>query len=404
MLATMSDSSPPEPVDAEALRRLAERNEAISVAILGAAVDPIVVIDRRGIIVDANAATTTLFGYPVEDLVGRNVSVLMPEPFHSEHDGYIERYLASGDPRIIGIGREVEARRADGSVFPMSLAVSEVKAADTHLFTGIIHDLTERNRQRDELQSSNELLEQRVTERTAELERSLEEVARSNRDLEQFASVASHDLQAPLRNVRQGLELLDEHLQEVSGEAFDDEARELRSLVVDAVVRMEDLIKGLLEFARLQGESEQVPVDLAEVIADVSRSLTLDLEDAGGRVVVGQLPQVLGSRLQLRQVFQNLMANSVRYRSDDRPLRIDVSATEAGDGMVEISVADNGIGIDPVHHSKVFELFRRAHPGYEGVGLGLAICRRVVERHGGEISLDSATGEGARFHLTLPRA
>lgn len=396
-----ADDGAPGATDLEALRRQAERNEAVAVAVLQTAVDPIILIDSSGVIVECNRATTDLFGYPHDDLIGRNVSMLMPEPFRSGHDGYLRRYLESGEARIIGIGREVEAQRADGSVFPMSLSVSEVDAADTHLFTGIIHDLTERNRQRDALQAMNVELEVRVGERTAELESSLDELARSNRDLEQFASVASHDLQAPLRNVRQGLELLDEHLQETAGIAFDDEAEELRSLVVDAVVRMEDLIRGLLEFSRLQGETEPEPVDLDELVADVVRSLRLDFEDAGATITVGALPAVRGSRLQLRQVFQNLISNAVKYRSPDRSLHIEVACEGEVDGFVELCVRDNGIGIDPQHHDRVFELFRRAHPGFEGVGLGLAICRRVIERHGGRIWVDSTADEGSTFRFTL---
>ncbi len=220
-------------------------------AVLRTAVDPIIVIDQEGRILRANQATERLFGYSGDYLVGKNVSMLMPEPYRSEHDGYLGRYLRTGDARIIGIGREVVGQKADGSTFPMSLAVSEAKTGQDHLFTGIIHDLTERNRQRDELASANAHLEERVLERTEQLETALVETRRSNRDLEQFAYVASHDLQAPLRNVRQGIELLDDHLVENLGSHFDDEANQLRELTVGAVVRMEEMIRGLLSYSRL---------------------------------------------------------------------------------------------------------------------------------------------------------
>jgi len=389
------------------LRQRAELSEAVSKAILRTAVDPIIVIDAGGTIVDVNEGTVRLFGYEATDLLGEKIDVLMPEPYRSEHAGYIERYLAEGDPRIIGIGREVQALRADGTVFPIHLAVSEVETESDHLFTGVVTDLTERNRQRDELQAANAELEARVAERTAQLEVLLDELQRSNRDLEQFAYIASHDLQAPLRNVRQGLELLDEHLAETVGSRFDDEAQSLRDLVVAAVLRMEELIKGLLEYSRVQSRpvGEFEPLDLDDVVGDVAAMLRPDVTNVGGTLTVGPLASVTGNVVQIRQVFQNLIENAIRYRSPDRALaiEIDLDQERLDDNAVVIVVRDNGSGIDPAHHERIFDLFRRAHSGYEGVGLGLAICKRIVERHKGTLSVDSAPDEGAAFAIRLPR-
>lgn len=386
------------------LRERAERSEAVATAILQTAVDPIVVIDPSGIIVNANTSTTAMFGYSFDELVGSNVNMLMPEPYRSEHDGYLARYLAEGGPRIIGIGREVEAQRADGSVFPMALAVSEVQTGKDHLFTGIIHDLTERNHQRDELFAANTELEARVSERTEQLKGLLGEVRRSNRDLEQFAYIASHDLQAPLRNVRQGLELLDEHLQETLGTAFDDEAQELRELVMAAILRMEELIRGLLAYSRIhQGEDQDRElIDLGEVVGGVVTMLTPEVHAAGGTISVDPLPELRGDPIQLGQVFQNLIENAVRYRSKDRDLAISIQCRDTNDYNVTIAVVDNGCGIEAAHHGRIFELFRRGHSGYDGVGLGLAICQRIIEGHGGRIWVESEAGQGASFLCELP--
>lgn len=394
-----------EPPESNDHRLDPEQAGALAVGILQTAVDPIIVIDEHGIVVEANDAMTKLFGFALDEVIGHNVSVLMPEPYRSEHDGYIAGYLAGGEARIIGIGREVTARRSDGTEFPMSLAVSEVVTADGRMFTGIIHDLSERNRQRDALREANEQLEQRVAERTRELEELLDELARSNRDLEQFAYIASHDLQAPLRNVRQGLEMLDEHLEVTVGDSFDEEARELRGLVVAAVLRMEELIKGLLTYARLQRfEAAADAVDLGGVIGDVLTGLTLDIEEVGATVAVGGLPQVVGDVTQLHQLFQNLVQNAIRYRAADRTLELAISSRPADRGLHCIEVRDNGIGIDGSHHERIFDLFRRGHSGYEGMGLGLAICQRIAERHGGRIWVESAPDEGATFCVTLPGA
>jgi len=373
-------------------------------SVLTTVADPIVIIDEAGTIVLVNPTTLALFGYEEHDLVGSNVSKLMPEPHHSEHRDHIRRYLETGEARVIGIGREIEACRADGSTFPVALSVSEVVTAEGRLFTGILHDLTARHAVQEQLRLANEALEEQVAKRTAELERSLIELGRSNRDLEQFAYIVSHDLQAPLRNVRQGLELLNVHLAQSVGRGFDDEAVELRDLVVEAVDTMDQLIHGLLAYSRSQRINRPaVPVDLGMLARDVLRQLRLDLEEAGVSVEVGELPTVIGDEAQLRQLLQNLLQNAVKYRAPQRPPTIHVRADESDDGWV-FSVSDNGIGVDPENHERIFELFSRGHPGYDGVGIGLALCQRIVERHGGTIWVESEAEKGATFSFTLPKA
>lgn len=385
--------------------RQAERTEALSSAVLSTAVDPIIVINSRGIIQRANQATSDLFGYSWADLEGQNVSMLMPQPYRGEHDGYLQHYHQTGEAKVIGIGREVEAQRADGSTFPMALSVSEVISGDQERwFTGIIHDLTAIRSVQDDLEQANARLEARVRSRTEELERLNTEFARSNRDLQQFAYIASHDLQSPLRNVRQGLELLDEHLETTTSAGFDAEAVELRGLVMDSVSRMEQLIKGLLSYSRVQRNTERndVRVDLHAVAEDVLIQLASDLETAGASVTLGELPSVRGEVTQLRQLLQNLVQNAIKYRAHDRPSIIHIQSEKSEEpGHLVISVRDNGIGIDQQHHERIFELFRRGHAGYDGVGLGLAICQSIVDRHGGRIWVESEVGAGATFSFSL---
>lgn len=374
-------------------------------AILATAADPVIVIDQHGIIEIANDATSKLFGFTNDALVGQNISLLMPEPFRSEHDGYLENYLRTGETKIIGMGREVIAQRSDGSTFPMALAVSEVAGQQPRRFTGIIHDLTSRVEAEQALLKANSTLEARVENRTSELRALLVELERSNRDLEQFAYIASHDLQAPLRNVRQGLELLDEHLLESIGAGFDDEANELRRLVAAAVTRMEELIRGLLEYSRVERHTDKnsSSVDLNELAGELRELLRADLADVDAELIIDELPIVSGDRVQLRQVLQNLLQNSLKYSADGERPRVNIQGRGEGDEWI-ISVGDNGIGIDEAQHERIFELFKRGHPGYEGVGLGLAIAQRIVESHGGRIWVDSAPDQGATFHIALPKA
>lgn len=385
--------------EAAGLGRLAD-------AILETAVDPIIVIDGQGVIQEANAATTMLFGHDRADMVGRNVSMLMPEPYRSEHDRYLQRYLETGEKNIIGIGREVTAQRADGSVFPIALAVSEVAADDggARWFTGVIHDLTERFAAQRALEEANRNLEGQVAERTAELRSLLTDLERSNRDLEQFAYIASHDLQAPLRNVRQGLELLDAHLRDTAGTGFNDEAHELQHLITAAVRRMEDLVTGLLHLSRvdrLAGRPTD-PIDLNELVEELEQLLHVDIQRVEASLTVGELPTVPGDRVQLRQLLQSLLQNALRYRHPDEAPDITITATANDDDWI-VSVGDDGIGIDEREHERIFELFRRGQTGHEGVGLGLALAQRVAERHDGRIWVESAPGQGATFHVALPK-
>ena len=389
-----SQSPPMDPADLSA-----PESVALWRAILRTAADPVIIIDEHGIMLKANQATRTLFGYLEEELVGQNVSMLMPEPYRNEHDGYIANYLQTGETKIIGIGREVEAMKADGTVFPMALAVSEVQTESGRMFTGMIHDLTDRRDAERQLKEANERLEQRVAERTRELEASMVELSRSNRDLEQFAYVASHDLQAPLRNVRQGLELLDEHMADTIGQRFDDEARELQGHIVGAVGNMEELIHGLLTYARVD-RGEATTVDLNNVFNHVVGLLQVDIERSGASITAGELPTVNGNETQLRQLLQNLLNNAIQYRSPERPPKITVESAAHNDDWL-VTVTDNGAGVDAEQHGRIFELFRRGSNRKGGVGLGLAICQRIVERHGGTIWVESKPDEGASFHFTL---
>ena len=245
----------------------------------------------------------------------------------------------------------------------------------------------------------------RLTQLNAELERSRgslaaanEELARSNEDLERFAAVASHDLQEPLRMVASYTELLAREY----GDELDDEARELIDYAVDGARRMRDLINDLLSYSRLRTRAEQhVPVDLDDAVADALRDLRMAIDDVGAVVEVGDLPTVRGEPSQLRLLFQNLIGNAIKYRGDERP-RITVQAEPDGDGW-KLEVADNGIGVPAERREEIFEPFRRLHSrsAYPGTGVGLAICRTIVERHHGRIWVEDNQPSGTVFTFTL---
>ncbi|QLD90076.1 PAS domain S-box protein [Natronomonas salina] len=235
-----------------------------------------------------------------------------------------------------------------------------------------------------------------VTERK-EREQALEE---SNERLEQFAYAASHDLQEPLRMITSYLQLLERRY---TGE-LDEEAEEFIEFAVDGAQRMREMIDGLLEYSRVESRGDAFEaVDLDAVLDDVRDDLQLTLEESDADLEVGPLPRVEGDASQLRQLFQNLLENAVEY-SGDEPPRIRVEVSRDGDSWVTVSVDDDGIGIDPDDADRIFEIFQRLHSreDHSGAGIGLALCERIVERHGGDIWVDSDPGAGATFYVTLP--
>lgn len=237
----------------------------------------------------------------------------------------------------------------------------------------------------------------RAGQRIMELEQRL---ADRNRELSLFTSVASHDLREPLRTISGFIGLLE---RKYKGQ-FDEEADEYFEFITDGAKRMRTLITDLLSYARMESsESQHAPVDTGEIVAEKLSLLGAAIEECGARIDCGKLPTVHGDRTQLSQIFQNLIGNAIKYRGEASPV-VKVAAVES-DGAWHFSIEDNGIGIPANQTSVVFEPFRRLHgPGshYKGSGIGLAICKKVVERHGGRIWVESEPGAGSQFHFTLP--
>lgn len=249
-----------------------------------------------------------------------------------------------------------------------------------------------RGRDRAELQ---------VKEATKELVTKNADLERSNADLERFAYVASHDLQTPVRNVRNSVELLGDVLPEDRSE----EVEEYFGFLTKSSQRMEALIEGLLSYSRVgsRNSDEMMMLNLNEIAADVVDMFRNQLDEVDGYVEVSQLPEVFGDRTQIQQVFLNLIGNSVKYRDPDRPLHVRIEGSSSSQSCV-FSVTDNGIGIEEKFHDAVFLMFRRLHRSedYEGTGLGLAMCRRIIERHDGIVQLDSAPGRGTKVTIEMP--
>jgi PAS domain S-box-containing protein len=376
-------------------------SEARTRAILAAAVDAIITIDERGKIESVNPASEKLFQYTAPEIVGQNVNMLMPAPYKEEHDGYLLNYLTTGEKKIIGIGREVLGLRKDGSTFPMDLAVSEVQLEGRRLFTGIVRDITERKRGEEQLR----LIASELQGRNADL-------LRSNQELDAFAYIASHDLKEPLRGIHNYATFLMEDYEKV----LDDEGKEKLATLTRLTQRLDGLIDSLLEFSRVgRVDFALGQTDLHDVIGEVidSMRITLEAKKIDIRIPV-HMPRVRGDRVMLGEVFRNLITNAVKY--NDSPQKWielgfgpDLRPASAEAGLVRrprtvFYVRDNGLGIPEKHFEAIFRIFKRLHERDAfggGTGVGLTIVKKVVERHGGEIWLESAVGVGTTFYFTL---
>ena len=365
-------------IGGELQRRRAEdalrASEAKFAGILEVAVDAIISVDEEQRIVLFNRGAEGTFGYSSEEIMGQPLDVLLPEGARSAHRNHIREFAGSPvSSRRMAERQEISGRRKDGEEFPAEASISKLDTPDGKLFTVVLQDITASKRAHDEL-------------------------ARSNAELEQFAYVASHDLQEPLRMVASYTQLL---ARRYRGK-LDEDADEFIGYAVDGVNRMRELINDLLLYSRVGMQVEEfVPTDLERVVKDTLADLELTLEETDGVVTSDPLPVVLGDEGQLLQLFQNLIANALKFRGDDSP-RVHISAQRSGKEWT-VSIRDNGIGFDPEHLDRVFVIFQRLHNRreYPGTGIGLSLAKKVVERHSGRIWAESEPGRGSTFSFTL---
>lgn len=269
----------------------------------------------------------------------------------------------------------------DGSVMPIEVHAQSLDVKGERLILSTIRDISERKRGEEVLRKYAVSLE------------------RSNQELEHFAYVASHDLQEPLRKIGSFTELLARKYQD----RLDDKAGTYISYIVDGAHRMQILINDLLSFSRVTTKGREfAAVDCNQLLSRVQRDLELAVQESGARLKVQELPTVVADEVQLGQVFQNLIVNAIKYRNQDQAPEIEVVARKSGDEWV-FSVSDNGIGIEAQHFERVFQLFQRLHTReeYSGTGIGLALCKKIVERHGGHIWVESTPGQGSTFYFTI---
>jgi PAS domain S-box-containing protein len=400
-------------------------SERLARSILEQAAETIVVCDEDGRVTHASRQAAVLCGQ--NPLLKRFDEVYHltlasegpgghPAPAANEHGPYLLQ-VARGETSAVG--QEVTCTAPDGDCFHLLMSSSPLRGSSGQVLGAVIilADITESKRAAEvvkeserKLRTLNETLEERVAQRTFELSRANQVLSQKNRELQEFAHVASHDLQEPLRKISTFASLLRVDYENV----LDDAGRSYIERMQSAASRMVDLIRDLLAFSRVEtrGESFQT-VDLGQILSDVLSDLEVSIREMEAKVEVDTLPSIEADPTQMRQLFQNLIANALKFHRPGAPpvlhvrgwaVRRDRERTDLIAEAVHLEVEDNGIGFDEKYLDRIFAPFQRLHgkSEYSGTGMGLAICRRIVERHSGMISAESTPGQGSRFIITLP--
>ena len=350
--------------------------------------DPQLIVDVRGNVVFTNLQVEAVFGYPPDALLGAPVYTLIPERFRPGHAGELQTFIETPTTRPMVQKLELWVLARDGREIPVEISLSSIGDGEQRLAVANIRDVAEYRRDHGELANLNRQLAQK----TAQLESIVS-------DLRVFAQTASHDLQAPLRQISQFLTLLERR----AGDRLDSDSQDYVRSAVQSAKRLAQMVRDILAYSRIGTSEERFqPLDLSALLGDVLVNMRTLQEEHHAVVTHEVLPMAHADGVQVAQLFQNLIANALVHRGEAEPV-IHVSG-RVEKGRCVVAVQDNGPGIDARHHVKMFEMFQRpgVAPNRPGAGVGLAICKRIVERHEGLLWVESEPGKGARFFFTLP--
>lgn len=354
-------------------------------SILDTVPDAMIVIDTHAIIHSFSKAAERLFGYNSAEVIGQNIKILMPSPYREAHDGYIHRYLSTGERRIIGIGRVVVGERKDGSTFPMELSIGEMKSAERRYFTGFIRDLTER---------------QLTEARMQELQSELVQVSRLTA-MGEMASTLAHELNQPLSAIANYLKGSRRMLEESEGEQIA-LVRDAVGKAADQALRAGQIIRRLREFVA-HGESEKRVESVSKMAEEASALALVGVRETGVRVRFNfnnTSDLVLADRIQIQQVLVNLLRNALESMETGERRELTLTGENTKDTNFQISVSDTGCGIAPDIADHLFQPFYTTKP--QGLGVGLSISRSIIEDHGGKIWAENNPEGGTTFKIILP--
>jgi len=382
-------------------------------AIIENAIDGIITIDDKGIIEHLNPAALELFGYTKKELVGQNIAVLMPEPDHSRHDGYLSRYEHTGKKNIIGIGREVLGKRKDSSIFPFRLGVSEIKFTDRKIYTGFIHDLSKEKANEEQIRSYTEKLEVKIKERTRDLVKLVSELetAKENmsvlfqkeKELNQlktrFVSMASHEFRTPLSSIQLSASLIDKYTIKQDANSVEKHTSKIKNSINNLTTILNDFLSlEKLEAGKVEASAQSFNIiSFAEEITEEMQMMTKQNQ----HIIyehTGLTAEVFLDANLLKNCIINLISNSIKYSGEDTLIQFN---TILNSDELALEVRDNGIGIPKADQHNLFEPFFRAHNTGDipGTGLGLNIVQRYVGLMNGTVSCKSEQNHGTVFTL-----
>ena len=353
-------------------------------SILETVPDAMIVIDERGLILSFSAAAERMFGYPEAELLGENISILMPSPDRERHDHYLGNYLATGERRIIGIGRITTARRRSGAVFPIDLHIGEARAGTEKLFTGFIRDLTER---------------QATQRRLHDLQAELAHVARVTA-MGTLATALAHELNQPLTAIANYVETARDLLHSPNDDVLE-VVREALDECAGQSVRAGQIVRRLRDYIS-RGEIARMPESLNQLVSEANVLAMIGAGAHGIEIEVRLDPafdKVLVDRIQIQQVILNLVRNAIEAMDDAPIRRVQISSRREKEGSIRVTIADSGPGLDPALAGQMFQPFNSTKS--QGMGLGLSICHTIIRGHAGRIWADASDFGGTAFHFTL---
>ena len=367
-----------------------EKEEGIVEALFQFATEGILVSNNKGEIIKMNPSAEKMFGYAKNELIGQKIEALIPQRLSKTHISQREGFNKEPHPRNMGSGMNLFAKRKDDSEFPVEISLSPFKKNDESFVIAFIIDITIRKKIEDDIIKKKE-----------ELELLTEHLKASNKELENFAYISSHDLQEPLRKIQS----FGDRLKSSESENFTEKGTDYLNRILNAAARMQVLINDLLAFSRLSSKAQVFStIDLNHILNGVLSDLEVTIEKTGTTIEADDLPSIVAEPMQMRQLFQNLISNAVKFRKEDETpiIKIYSRPSPSANNLIEIIIEDNGIGFDEKYIDKIFTIFQRLEgQKYEGSGIGLAICRKIAMFHGGNIMATSTPGKGSKFVVTL---
>ncbi len=391
------------------LDRVAEGENRLT-SVLNTVVDGIITIDEHGTIQSFNPSAERLFGYKTEEVVGHNVKILMPDPYHSQHDGYLHHYNTTGKAKVIGTGREVTARRKDGSTFPMELAINATSVGGKKMFVGSVRDITERKNAEEQLSQYASAMEVKNIELDVsriEAEKAREQSEIANKMKSEFLANMSHEIRTPMNGIIGMTELL-------LGTQLNERQEHFAKTVAVSAESLLTIINDILDFSKIEAgmmDFESIPINLLHIVESTAELLSIKAREKNLELIVRYAPStprhLIGDPVRIRQVINNLLSNAIKFTEKGHViLNIEnIGGAPAGKVAIKVSVEDTGIGIAPEFKDMLFEKFTQADASttrkFGGTGLGLSICKRLAQMMQGDVGVESTPGKGSTFWVTM---